>query len=431
MTYTVERDGRNMGTYSEEGLARQLSNGVLLPTDRVLLEKEQRWALLSELPKGDDEQIAEFAQKLELATPNAILTPAIIAINVAVFLAMIVAGVSALQPSTADLIRWGADFGPLTTHGQWWRLLTAAFLHVGFLHIAFNMWALFAGGVFAERLFGKAAFLTLYLVSAIGGNLASVAAQPLIVAAGASGAIFGVYGAIFGFSIAQHKSIPPAALRSLRSNALVFVGYNIIYGFTAGSHIDIAAHLGGLLTGLVAGCALAYRVELSSGDARLRRSIVVMLAALLLFSPIAWKLRGGDDKKAEAYLTEANGKTLKIGKNDAIVYSGAVSADDAARLGRMLTATHFLQDRGTLVLYSRDAKASTVSLFFKEGALQDPKAVLVFNVFGIMISRTMNMPVKLRILDKQREVKLERVFDPANRALTSRTSRDYASALSE
>jgi rhomboid protease GluP len=285
MTYAVSREGRNLGTYSDEGLARKLNNGDLLPTDLAFLEKEQRWVPISELPKGDAEEIAQFAQRLEIVTPRAFVTPTLIAINVAVFIVMAVAGVSIMQPTNADLIRWGADFGPLTTHGQWWRLLTAAFVHVGLMHIALNMWALLSGGIFTERLFGNVGFLTLYLLSAIGGNLASIAWQPFTVAAGASGAIFGVYGALIGLLLVQRKSIPSAAAVSLGKNAMVFVGYNIVYGLKGDSNIDMAAHLGGLLTGLFAGCALAYRVDPVAGGARLQRSMVVALVGLVVFFP--------------------------------------------------------------------------------------------------------------------------------------------------
>jgi rhomboid protease GluP len=171
---------------------RRLDHGDLLPADLVFLEKQNRWAPLSELPKGEVEQVAEFTRKIAPATPLAFVTPALLAINVAVFLAMVVAGVPILHPAAADLIRWGADFGPFVIGGQWWRLQTAAFVHVGPLHLAFNMWALLTGGVFVERLFGAARFFTLYLLSAVGGNLAGIAWQPHTAAAGASGAIFGV-----------------------------------------------------------------------------------------------------------------------------------------------------------------------------------------------------------------------------------------------
>ena len=242
MTYTVNRDGVVLGTYSEDGLSRQLTNGIVLPTDLVFLEKEQRWVPVADLPKGEAEEIAEFTQKLETAGPPVFVTPALIAINLVVFLAMVISGVSILTPASLDLIRWGGNFGPLVAHGEWWRLITSAFVHAGFLHIGLNMWVLFSGGRYTERLLGNVAFLVLYLLSAIGGSLSSIAWHPATVSVGASGAIFGVYGGLIGLLMLRQKSIPPAAAASLSKNAIGFVSYNILFGVTGSFNIDMAAH---------------------------------------------------------------------------------------------------------------------------------------------------------------------------------------------
>src|SRR5690348_1436443 len=99
MTFSVSRDGRHLGTYSEDGLERQLSNGVLLPTDLVFLENEQKWVPLSEAPKGYDQQVADFHLQMETTAPNPVLTSAVIVINACLFLAMICSGVSPLEPT--------------------------------------------------------------------------------------------------------------------------------------------------------------------------------------------------------------------------------------------------------------------------------------------------------------------------------------------
>src|SRR6516164_9340093 len=113
MAYTVKRDGRNMGTWSDDGLARQLTNGVLLPTDLAFIDDKQTWVPIAELPKSEAAEFAEFSLKAELATPRAFVTPAIIALNVVVFTAMIGAVVSPGEPPPGDLIHWGAVFGLL------------------------------------------------------------------------------------------------------------------------------------------------------------------------------------------------------------------------------------------------------------------------------------------------------------------------------
>jgi len=412
MTYVVSRDGRNLGTYSEEGLARQLTIGTVLPTDLVFLEAEQRWVPVAEMPKGEADQVTEFKEKLETATPVAFVTPTLIGINVAVFLVMAFAGVSIENPRPDALIRWGADFGPLVARGEWWRLLTAAFVHIGLLHVALNMWALLNGGMFTERLFGNVGFLALYLLSAVGGSVASVAWHPFVVGAGASGAIFGVYGGLIGLLLVQHKSIPSAAASSLGKSAVAFVGYNILFGAAASAHIDQAAHLGGLATGLIAGCGLAYRADPAEGGAGLKRCVAVALAGLALFVPISSRLRGGDANRAEAYAAEINGKSLTIGKNDRIVYAGQATEADAKRLAETLTRLNFMSDRGALVLYTKDRAGSVVSVIVKEEAWKNERLASGFHIIGMLISGTTGTPLKLRLLSKERDLKKEFVYDP-------------------
>jgi membrane associated rhomboid family serine protease len=411
MTFDVSRDGQHLGTYSEDGLMRRLNNGDILPTDLVFLEKQKRWAPISELPKGEVEEVAEFTQKITSATPVAFVTPALLAINIAVFLVMVIAGVPIMDPAPAGLIRWGADFGPLVTQGQWWRILTAAFVHVGLLHLAFNMWALLNAGVFVERLFGNTRFFTVYLLSAVGGNLASLVWQPHTVAAGASGAIFGIYGALIAFLVVQHKSIPPAAVASLGRNALAFVGYNILFGLNPASHIDMAAHLGGLLTGLLGGCALAYRAEGAAKTREVKRSLVVALIGFSLFVLAGMALRRGDARQTETYIAAVAGKNLTFGNNAHLVYSGSTTDADAKRLVEILSILRLSNVQNATILYTKNQAGSVVSLAVKEGAWQNPKMAPVFELWGRLISNATGTPLKLRLVDKQLQVKREFVYD--------------------
>ncbi len=411
MTFDVSRDGQHLGTYSEDGLMRRLDNGDLLSTDLVFLEQQKRWAPISELPKGEVDQVAEFTQKIESATPLVFVTPALLTINIAVFLVMAIMGVSITAPTPADLIHWGADFGPLVTQGQWWRMLTAAFVHVGLLHLAFNMWALLNGGVFVERLFGNTRFFTVCLLSAVGGNLASVAWQPHTVAAGASGAIFGIFGALIAFLLVQHKSIPPAAAASLGRNALAFVGYNVLFGLNPTSHIDMAAHLGGLLTGLLAGCALAYRAESVAKAREVKRSMVVALFGFALFTLAGMALHRGDARQAETYTAAITGKNLTFGNNAHLVYSGSTTEADAQRLVSILSILRLNNAQGATVLYTKNQAGSVVSVAVKEGAWQNPKMAPAFEFWGKLISNTTGTPLRFRLVDKQLQVKKEFVYD--------------------
>jgi rhomboid protease GluP len=184
------------------------------------------------------------------------ITPILIGLNALVFLAMVVTGVSITEPTSLQLVQWGANFGPLTVSGQWWRLLTACFLHVGIIHIAINMFILYQAGMFTERLFGPVRYLAVYLIAGIGGNILGILLHPNIVSAGASGAIFGVYGGLLAFLLRNRAVVRPEAAKAIARSALIFLGYNLVYGL-ATPHTDLTAHIGGLFTGFVAGYALA------------------------------------------------------------------------------------------------------------------------------------------------------------------------------
>ncbi len=182
-------------------------------------------------------------------------TYVLIGINALVFVAMMLSGVSAMEPSPEAMLAWGADYGPLTLQqGQLWRIVTSVFLHFGIIHIGMNMWVLYQIGPFTERLYGHLRYLVIYLLAGVGGSLVSLYIHPDGVGAGASGAIFGVYGGMLAFLFA-HRSVMPASSRSaiLRS-ATIFLGINLIYGLKA--EIDLSAHIAGLGIGLLAGTVL-------------------------------------------------------------------------------------------------------------------------------------------------------------------------------
>jgi rhomboid protease GluP len=200
-------------------------------------------------------------------------TVVLIAANVLVFVVMVLQGVSAFSPTVESVLNWGADYGPLTLHGQWWRMVVSTFLHFGVIHLLFNMFVLFNIGLFMESLAGRISFIVLYLVCGLGGSAASLTWHPSIVSAGASGAIFGLYGGLLGFLVRHRGSIPSESLASLRKGALTFIGYNLLFGLRPG--VDMAAHLGGLATGFVLGLFLIQppaTFSSSSSSAELRAS---------------------------------------------------------------------------------------------------------------------------------------------------------------
>ena len=241
----------------------------------------------------------EFRTRLAAITPKIFVTQILVGMNVAVFLAMIVSGVHPLEPTIDSLIRWGADFGPRTvTGGEWWRLLTSMFLHIGIIHIAFNMFVLWQIGPFVERLLGNIGFVIVYLVSGLAGALVSLAWNPYVVSAGASGAIFGLYGALLGFLLMSRDSIPSEVLSPLTKNALIFIGYNAVYGFMR-SGTDVADHVGGLAAGFLCGLVVSIPLTVDPLPRRGVRNAAIALGASMLFIGTAVKLPRPIDLRAK------------------------------------------------------------------------------------------------------------------------------------
>lgn len=226
-----------------------------------------------------------------LATPG---TYILLAINVAVFGWMVLHGVSAKDPTRDQLIQYGATntFLILGAH-QWWRLLTATFVHVGLLHIATNMWCLWNLGLLGEPLLGPVGLIAVYLITGIAGNLLSLLANVLpprdlvSVGAGASGAVFGIAGILIVLLSNKRLPIPAFELNRLRRSVIQFAVLNLIIGiganFTSIVRIDNHAHIGGFLSGLALGVPLVPRM--TSGRTRYlqRQKITFAGAAFLLF----------------------------------------------------------------------------------------------------------------------------------------------------
>src|SRR5512140_3428661 len=183
-------------------------------------------------------------------------TITLVVINALVFLFMVFKGTPLLKPATPDILRFGGNFGPLSLGPQWWRKLTAMFVHIGLLHLLIKEWCLWDVGCMAEQLYGPRTFLAVYILSGLTGSLVSVAYNPATVSAGASGAIFGIAGALITTLYFGHIPAPPKALRASLISLLVFAGFNLVYGFQRGG-IDNGAHVGGLVAGLVLGAILS------------------------------------------------------------------------------------------------------------------------------------------------------------------------------
>jgi len=203
--------------------------------------------------------------------PGAV-TRALIAINVAVFLATTVNGMNPISGSgTSPLFDHLALIPVAVAHGQWYRLITAAFLHFEIFHIGFNMYALYIFGPPLEAALGRMRFIALYLLAGIGGSVLSLALGPIgETAAGASGAIFGLFGALY--IVARH--------RELATNGIaITIVANLIFTFAI-PNIDWRGHVGGLVTGSVIALIYAYAPRGPMRD-RLQAAGVVAVAVIL------------------------------------------------------------------------------------------------------------------------------------------------------
>lgn len=172
-----------------------------------------------------------------------LVTYSLIGVNVVIFLLQFTIGINAVAGD------WGMWPVGIAVGGEWWRLVTAAFLHGSFLHIAFNMYVLFAIGPTLERILGHGRYLTLYVLAALGGGVASYVFSDIrTVSVGASGAIFGLMGALV---------VAGRRLRYDITQVLVLLGINVVIGFFSPG-VDWRAHLGGLVTGAVVAAIMVF-----------------------------------------------------------------------------------------------------------------------------------------------------------------------------
>ena len=207
------------------------------------------------------------------------LTQIFFGASVAVFIAMVLASGPSLDFTKQVMIHFGANFGRATLSGQWWRLVTYMFLHGGLLHIAFNMWCLWDLGALAESLYGRWTFGAIYLITGIGGGLASIAWNPSVLSVGASGAIFGLAGALIASFYLGEFSVPKIAIGGTLRSLLVFAGFNLFFGGVVGG-IDNACHIGGLVSGLILGALIARLAP--DPNALGRRVGILLLMALVV-----------------------------------------------------------------------------------------------------------------------------------------------------
>jgi len=234
------------------------------------------------------------------------VTPAILALNIAIFIGMCLGTGALSEPAT--LIAWGGSVGPQTTNGEWWRLVTSLFVHAGVLRLLANVIGFVSVGFMLERLVGPVAFGVTYIAAGVMAGVVELSAHQIDVNTGASGAIFGVYGLLvastmWGFYRPSPAAIPLAALKGLVPGAFVFLSVDVLtHGLHSGGRL--AGFAAGFVAGLILIAGATYRKP------AMQRVLATVGATAGIVILLVAPLRGLDDARADvAAVIAVEGRT--------------------------------------------------------------------------------------------------------------------------
>lgn len=261
----IRGESLDMKGYNKKNIAAFIAafeNAQKSVTNDVITENKNAIAELRKSTIHQAEQEAkeavELREAMNLGGSNLYATYAIMAINVLVFILMAMDGAGIMDVNGMVHIKWGSDFAPLTLTGDWWRLITNLFIHFGIIHIVANMYALYFIAIYLEPMLGKQKYIAAYLCTGVFGSLLSLWWHSTPVnSAGASGAIFGLYGLFFAFLTTN--IIPVKVRQTLLKSIGIFILYNLLYGFKSG--VDMAAHVGGIVSGFLIGYLYIYNIR--------------------------------------------------------------------------------------------------------------------------------------------------------------------------
>jgi rhomboid protease GluP len=237
--------------------------------------------------EGEDQPVAREKTRggflsVFIPSENFLITPILIDLNILVFILMVIGGAGFMVCDSQVLLKWGANFRPLTLDGgQWWRLFTSTFIHAGFLHLLMNMYALLYIGSLLEPRLGSIRYTAFYIMSGLLASLTSLAVHDVTISIGASGAIFGLYGVFL--ALLTTSLIEKKARSALLSSIGLFVAYNLLAGMKGG--IDNAAHIGGLVAGAFFGYGALFSLreeEELDRDLKLLRNLVFSVCITIL-----------------------------------------------------------------------------------------------------------------------------------------------------
>ena len=279
---------------------------------------------------------------LKLRSPEIWVTKLLIAANALVFAAMLLDGAGLWHSTNEVQLALGANFGPATQDGEWWRLASAMFLHFGAVHLLLNMWALWDAGQWVERMYGRWRFASIYIISGLSGNLLSLVVQGnSAVSGGASGAIFGIYGALLTFLWRERSAITSHEFRWLFWGALGFAIATIILGFIVPG-IDNSAHVGGFISGILA--SIVFSQSINSKVLPIKTSLIaacgmLSLIALLVLNIPAPKYHWSDEllirKQIDEFLLQDQAinrswlEIMQAGRQSNTTFDGLASQIDS------------------------------------------------------------------------------------------------------
>ncbi len=287
---------------------------------------------------------ARLRDALRARTRRPLVTPALLFVNVTVFVLMLVGHGALDDPDT--LVGWGANVASRTTNGEWWRLVTMMFVHAGPLHFIATVAGLVPLGLMVERLVGSVAFATMYFAAGILAAMMSLSTSAVAVSVGGSGAIFGIYGllsasVIWGAIANPDVPIPVTTVNRVVAPGAAFVLYNL-----ANDSVGIASEVAGFAAGFLGGLVLARGVIQYRPPAR--RSVVVSVAAIVLALAAAVPLRGTGDVRSDIE------RVVVLEGNTAGAYDAAV---DRFKQGRTTAASLARLIEGTIVPELQAARA--------------------------------------------------------------------------
>ncbi|MBI5900557.1 MAG: rhomboid family intramembrane serine protease [Rhodocyclales bacterium] len=315
----------------------------------------------------------EFQEKLKALGPTPWMTYILIGLNVLIWLGTVALGASIAQAPADRLLAWGGNAASEVQRGEWWRLLTATFLHSGAIHVAMNMLGLYSAGLLLERIYGHRLYLVIYFSSGLIGSALSLhfSAQQAV-SVGASGAVFGVTGALL-VAVFQHRDkLPREFSKQMMSGVGFFVVYSLMQGF-ARQGIDNAAHIGGLMGGCLAAFILPERFDTERFRRTLasRAVVAVVASTLATFGIAAVAPRATLDQARifasarflERGISEFQSAVKAIQQEQADIQAGKLSERDADDRSRTVHAPAFrkvIEDLSQVTLRPGDRREPIV-----------------------------------------------------------------------